>query len=285
MALKLRILYRGPLSSCNYDCHYCPFAKRHETAAELRRDRESLARFVDWIQNERDCEFSILFTPWGEGLTRSWYREAIAKLSHLPNVVKVAIQTNIASDLSWLHDAQRDKVALWCTYHPSQTTVHAFLLQCTQLELLGVKFSVGMVGLHESFDAIEAMRRALPAHVYLWINAFKDVPNYYTADEIENLERVDSLFRINLTEHESLGAECVAGEKTVTVDGHGEMRRCHFVRDTIGNIYQANWREALRPRTCPNATCGCYIGYMSLPRLEHEQIFGAGLLERIPADL
>ena len=35
----LRILYRGPLSSCNYGCPYCPFAKHHETAAELKVDR------------------------------------------------------------------------------------------------------------------------------------------------------------------------------------------------------------------------------------------------------
>jgi hypothetical protein len=46
VALSLSILYRGPLSSCNYACGYCPFAKRRETAAELARDREALARFV-----------------------------------------------------------------------------------------------------------------------------------------------------------------------------------------------------------------------------------------------
>jgi biotin synthase-like enzyme len=39
--MALSVLYRGPLSSCNYDCHYCPFAKHHETSAELRRDREA----------------------------------------------------------------------------------------------------------------------------------------------------------------------------------------------------------------------------------------------------
>src|SRR4051812_7290966 len=70
MALKLRILYRGPLSSCNYDCRYCPFAKRHETAAELGRDRGALQRFVAWLSQQFDVRFSILFTPWGEALTR-----------------------------------------------------------------------------------------------------------------------------------------------------------------------------------------------------------------------
>ena len=49
MALTLSILYRGPLSSCNYGCDYCPFAKHHETAAELARDRRALERFIDWV--------------------------------------------------------------------------------------------------------------------------------------------------------------------------------------------------------------------------------------------
>jgi hypothetical protein len=47
MALNLSILYRGPLSSCNYACAYCPFAKRRESSAELTRDRAALARFLD----------------------------------------------------------------------------------------------------------------------------------------------------------------------------------------------------------------------------------------------
>ena len=48
MALNLSILYRGPLSSCNYGCAYCPFAKHAETAAELDADRRALERFTDW---------------------------------------------------------------------------------------------------------------------------------------------------------------------------------------------------------------------------------------------
>ena len=39
---------------------------------------------------------------------------------------------------------------------------------------------------------------------------------------------------------------------------------------------------ALRERPCPNATCGCYIGYVHMPDLGQAQIFGDRLLERIP---
>ena len=48
--MNLSILYRGPLSSCNYACAYCPFAKRTETAAELAHDRDlpGAVRRVGW---------------------------------------------------------------------------------------------------------------------------------------------------------------------------------------------------------------------------------------------
>jgi sulfatase maturation enzyme AslB (radical SAM superfamily) len=48
LRMDLSILYRGPLSSCNYGCEYCPFAKREESYAQLETDRVALLRFVAW---------------------------------------------------------------------------------------------------------------------------------------------------------------------------------------------------------------------------------------------
>lgn len=283
MALDLRILYRGPLSSCNYDCHYCPFAKCHESAAELRRDREALERFARWVQEQTDCRLSVLFTPWGEALTRPWYRDAITQLGHLPHVAKVAIQTNLSCPTDWLDQVNRDTTALWCTWHPSQVSRQQFLAQCGQLARRGIRFSVGMVGLHEAFDEIDALRADLPRDVYLWINAYKDQPNYYSPEQVERLERVDPLFRINNARHPSRNEACTAGETAVSIDGDGNLRRCHFVGHVVGNIYEPNWQASLARRPCPNETCGCYIGYMFMPRMQHDLMFGDGLLERIPA--
>ena len=44
-----------------------------------------------------------------------------------------------------------------------------------------MRFSVGVVGLKEHFGEIEALRRELPPDVYLWVNAYKREPDYYTA--------------------------------------------------------------------------------------------------------
>jgi hypothetical protein len=69
----------------------------------------------------------------------------------------------------------------------------------------------------------------------------------------------------------------------VTVDSHGDVRRCHFVDRVIGNLYDPDFADVLRPSQCPNSTCGCHIGYVHLEHLKLDDVFGQGLLERIPA--
>ncbi len=281
--MNLSILYRGPLSSCNYDCGYCPFAKRQESHAELRNDHRALERFVDWAGSHPEIDLGVLFTPWGEALIRAWYQDALVRLTNLPHVRKAAIQTNLSCKLDWVEACDKSKLALWTTYHPGEVERQNFLAKCHELERRGVRFSVGVVGLHEHRAEIESLRRELPSHVYLWINAAKDRPDQYDADDAERFTAIDPLFPINNTRHASLGRPCNAGHTAISVDGDGVMRRCHFIKEPIGNLYAADFAESLKPRSCVNATCGCHIGYVHLPHLELAQVFGDGLLERVPA--
>ena len=78
-----RILYRGSLSSCNYSCSYCPFAKTSNTREELRHDAQEVERFVEWVEST-ERPIGILFTPWGEAIVHSHYRQAMIRLSHVP---------------------------------------------------------------------------------------------------------------------------------------------------------------------------------------------------------
>src|SRR5262249_54726667 len=100
--MQLSILYRGPLSSCNYACSYCPFAKHAENGEELAHDRHALERFVAWVADHSMHEIGILFTPWGEALVRPWYQEALQRLTNLGHVYKAAIQTNLSCRLDWI---------------------------------------------------------------------------------------------------------------------------------------------------------------------------------------
>src|SRR6266498_2360289 len=128
MPVSWSILYRGPLSSCNYDCGYCPFAKTRNSRAELRDDESRLRRFEEWVATRVE-EIGVLFTPWGEALVHRYYQDALCQMSHRINVRRVAIQTNLSCGLDWLPHAHPRKLALWCTFHPTQTTVERFLGQ------------------------------------------------------------------------------------------------------------------------------------------------------------
>lgn len=276
------ILYRGPLSSCNYSCSYCPFAKHKENQDSLNHDKATLSRFVNWVAKQTDDRISILFTPWGEALIRRWYQQAIIELSLMAQVDKVAIQTNLSCHLDWVEDCQKNKVALWTTFHPTQVKRERFLAQCYELEQRNLRYSVGIVGLKEFQNEIAFLRRALKPQVYLWINAYKEIPHYYTLVELDYFNSIDPLFHYNIIQIESKGRYCHAGQTVVAIDGEGNIRRCFFIKQSLGNIYQGDLKKVLKPRTCPNQYCDCHIGYVHLNDLELDEIFGEGILERIP---
>ena len=338
--MRLSILYRGPLASCNYACWYCPFAKKTATPDERAADREALECFVAWVAGRQErfhlrpwwftishkpgrstkppiprphpplCrgrggkvasvapsrelggglgresgvdQLSIFFTPWGEALIWPRYQQAIARLSHMPHVDRVVIQTNLSCPLDWVADCNPRSLALWATYHPSEVARGDFLSKVDELDRRGIRFSVGMVGMREHIAEIEAMRAALPSHLYLWVNAYKHGEHYYTPEHLQRLAAVDPLFPINNQRHPSLGRSCRCGHTVIAVDGAGTIRRCHFIREPLGNLYEPDFERVLERRPCTNETCGCYIGYVHMEVLGLYEVFGAGVLERIPA--
>lgn len=279
--MDLTVLYRGPLASCDYDCPYCPFAKRRDSGEQLRADRAALARFTEWVGAYERGRLSVLFTPWGEGLVRSWYRRALVELSRLPHVERVAIQTNLSCRTDWLAEADPDTVALWCTYHPGQTPYERFLGKCRELSARGVRFSVGIVGLAEHLEDARRLRAQLPERVYLWVNAAEG--HTYSDEEADRWTALDPLFPYSRHPHRSAGLPCRTGESVVSVDGDGTVRRCHFVPAELGNLYDGSYRAALAPRPCPLTLCDCHIGYVHLETLPLYDVFAGGVLERIPA--
>lgn len=280
----LTILYRGPLASCDYDCPYCPFAKRRDTPEQLRADRAALDRFAGWVAERAEhspgTRISVLFTPWGEGLVRSWYRAAITRLSHLAHVERVAIQTNLSGRTDWLAACDRSTVALWATYHPGQVPYPRFVDKCRRLRAMGVRFSVGVVGLPDHLAAARRLRADLDDGVYLWVNAAEG--HSYTDAEAARWQEIDPHFHYSRYPHASRGLACRTGDTVVSVDGEGTVRRCHFVPAELGNLYDGSFAARLRPRPCPAARCDCHIGYVHLEPLGLYEVFRGGVLERIP---
>lgn len=281
--MSLSILYRGSLSSCNYGCEYCPFAKHTETRAEHEADQVDLQRFIGRVAELDSMLISVFFTPWGEALIHPRYQIAMSDLSNMSHVEKVAIQTNLSCKLSWLGACNLDKIGIWATFHPSEISLLDFVRKCRELDSFGVQYSVGIVGIKENFDHIREMRKSLPHSVYLWVNAYKREKDYYSKEDVSFLQSIDHLFHFNNQYHASLGRLCNAGDTVVSIDGSGNIKRCHFIPDVIANFYDESFPDALGPKPCTNSVCGCHIGYVHLSDTGFYDIYKGGILERVPA--
>lgn len=274
----LTVMYRGPLTSCNYACGYCPFAKWTESAARLQKDRDSLAAFVSWLRSQSQFRWNILFTPWGEALVRRWYRQAMCELSHCEHVSIVSAQTNLSCGLDWLAECCPDRTALWATFHPTECELDRFVQKVRRIHELSIQISVGAVGVVEHLPVLEELRQQLPPEVEVWINAQQPRSRPYRPDEVARFIQLDEQFPLTLKRHRSYGLPCRTGETTFTVDGQGHIRRCHFVDEILGTIHSADWSNALRSRTCPRRFCGCYLGISQL----HSPTVEPFLVARVP---
>ena len=155
---------------------------------------------------------SVLFTPWGEGLTRSLVPATRwSTLSPPAARRRVAIQTNLAAGSDWLAEADPDALALWATYHPGQVAGERFLASCRDLVARGVPLLASASSACPSTSPRRAALRAdLPAEVYLWVNAAEG--HRYTDRRGGRWTAIDPLFGYSARPHAVAGRPCRAGE-------------------------------------------------------------------------
>jgi hypothetical protein len=279
----LGLLWRGPLKSCNYACPTCPFAKRHPTPKALARDRRALSAFVGFVATARAWSLEILLVPYGEALVWPWYQEALVRLSHLPHVRRVAIQTNGSAPADFIAHANRERLALCIAWHPTEIPRPAFVDQVRSLHAAGVRLSVGAVAIPAHLDEVEALRHELPAALPMWLNAEKP-PRRHHAAVMARFAAIDPFFPLDARPPPSRGRPCATGESALFVDGAGTIRRCPLVAASLGNLYTDELSALLTARPCPRARCDCYIGYAHRPELGLREVFGEDLLCRIRMD-
>jgi MoaA/NifB/PqqE/SkfB family radical SAM enzyme len=274
----IQILYRGPLESCNYGCTYCPFAKRKESVESSRNDRLALVRLVHWATSQ-DRPLEILFTPWGEALHHRRYQNAMAELVRHEHIRFVGIQTNLSTNLStnsnWLAsipETDRSKIGLWASWHPTETTLTAFADRVKHAGQSGVQMSVGMVATREHLSLVpefaDLLKNEWP-RVHIWLNAYKPAFRtpvaYYDEEDLLFLRSIDPWFDHDVNGFRTQGLLCETGATSVAVDGNGNVTRCNFVHQTIGNIYAEPLDSILTsPRLCSRSFCGCFQGYVHL---------------------
>ncbi len=200
----------------------------------------------------------------------------------------MTVQTNLSFDLaSFLDEIDHRKLSLWTTYHPTEVEPAERERLPEKWALLlarGVPFSVGLVGTRENLAQLPWLRRRLDGRVYLWVNAYKREPDYYTPEELAAIRGVDPYFDLNNQHFPSRGRPCSAGQLAVYLDDEGDLRRCFFVGAVLGNLFRDGWSRLASPEPCPIATCHCYVGHMHVVELGFRGVYGEHLAARIPRE-
>lgn len=230
------------MKSCNYRCPYCPFGKFKETGKQVEKDKELLDRFYQWIKNQTN-EISLFITPYGEVLGKEYYWEYFAEFSKLKNVTKIGCQTNNSFSVDkavGIFDEKkgnREKLRLWCTYHPDMVTEEKFLENCRKLDREKIIYSVGIVACDGVTDKIVSIREKLPSSVYVWLNAIEGTSYQYTENELEQLQKIDPYFQNECMRIKADIKKCIAGKEAVFIEANGDYYACHISKRKIGNIY------------------------------------------------
>lgn len=247
--------YRGYLTSCNYSCEYCPFSKRKMTAEQEKKDREALEKFLCQMETETE-EHALQIVPYGEALVHPYYWEAMAKFSRIKTEVYTGCQTNLSFPVEKMISVyescggEKQKLRLWCTFHPSMTSVDAFVRQCRKLGQAGISYCVGVVGDPDILSVIEKLREELPEEVYVWINRMEGRRKRYTEKEIQKFQRIDPYFRLELQHLRADSSKC---RKSVFQEAGGSRYFC--------NLHAAQAGADADHHSCNRKECSCYLAY------------------------
>lgn len=274
----VRLLYRGFVKSCNYACSYCPFAHSADSALEIADDKKALKSFCLFVKESRpDERFEIMFVPAGEIGILEYYRQAIAELCQMQNVTKVVFQTNLSYKLDWLEKCN-SKLAVWASFHPSETSKERFVDQCAKLEKKGIRYSAGGVAIKENIAELLFIQKQIKS--YFWLNAYRHKNDYYSKADITAFAEIDSLFPFTAGRHQCKGKWCECGSEAFFISNGGVVKKCNFTDDVLGHINDTGFEFPSQKVICSQEECNCYLGFSNFES-NISVHFGSSKLERI----
>ena len=213
--LNLSILYRGPLSSCNYGCGYCPFAKRARDGrrAGPRSRRRWSASSAGSTARPADDRIGDPVHALGRGADPPLVSGGAGPAE--PLAARRAgrrSRPTCRAALDWVGAVRQAQAGALGDVPSRRRSPRPLPGKCRRAGSARRALSAS------ASSACGALRRRsrrcaanCPQHVYLWINAYKARPDYYRPGEAEWLTAIDPLFPLNNRRHPSLGRPCRAG--------------------------------------------------------------------------
>lgn len=245
------------------------------TERQKRQDKEALREFIAQMKQER-TKHAVQIVPYGEALVHEYYWRALAELSRIEMEEYTGCQTNLSFPVEKMlgiyekYQGKKEKLRLWCTFHPSMTTIEKFMEQCRKLELEGITFCVGMVGDPREIPTLIELRRQLPESVYIWVNKMDGRKGNYTLEEVKIFQKIDPYFFLQM-EHRR--AELKKCRQSVFYEADGSRYFC--------NLHAAS-KGKTQENSCGRDECNCYLAYCNRTDIEALLFFEPYPAFRIP---
>lgn len=246
------------------------------TNEQREKDEKALWKFIEKVKQEKE-KHAVQIVPYGEALIHEYYWKGLAELSRIATEEYTGCQTNLSFSVEKMleiyekYQGKKEKLRLWCTFHPSMTTVEKFVEQCEKVERAGVSFCVGMVGDPKESSALLQLRKSLPDSVYVWVNKLEGQRQTYTKEERKLFQEVDPYFSLQL-EHR-----------------RAELQKCRqsFFYEADGSRYFCNLHAAAKgsrsgEKGCGRSECNCYLAYSNRTDIEELLFFEPYPAFRIP---
>ena len=266
--LNLRSSIAGRCRAATTTARYCPFAKQHETRGRAARRPRGARRASSAGSAQRpDGTLSVLFTPWGEALIRRWYQQALvaaeppAARRQGRDPDEPVLPARLGRDCD--RRQARPVVHLSSRADDRGQRSSANAASWTQR---GVRFSVGVVGLHEHIDEIEALRAELPTRRLPVDQRLQGRARLLPPQQSgRGWQRVDPLFPDQ--QYTARFAEPSLPRRARRGLGgrrRHNLRRCHFVdadrqplRGGLADGARPAHPARTRPAAATSATCCC----------------------------
>lgn len=246
------------------------------TERQKDRDREALWNFIAQMKKENN-KHAVQIVPYGEALVHTYYWHAMAELSQIELLEYIGCQTNFSFPVEKMlgiyeeYHGKKEKLRLWCTFHPSMTTIERFVEQCRKLELAGIAFSVGMVGNPKEIPTLLELRKQTPDSIYVWVNKMDGRKESYTAEELEIFEKIDPYFSLQMEHRKADLQKC---RQSVFYEADGSKYFC--------NLHAASKGKAVG-NGCGRRECNCYLAYSNRTDMEELLFFQPYPAFRIPS--
>ena len=280
--------FSGEHCACNYKCPYC------YVPSDVNVGEHFVGTIERWHEAFKDAfgnQHLTFYLSFGEPMIQKHFYDVIDMVESEPNW-EVIMTTNLSRPLERLVNrplAEEGRLNINASFHPTETTIDAFLQQLLFLREHGIECPIVFVMYPPLMKDFPGYFREFNKHHFLFhIRRFratyqeKSYPEAYTEEERQFIARyMDSAsIKYMLSNVQMEGKLSYAGMFYMLVTNQGDIALCPDYHNDYqrGNILEGYINLDLEPHPLPQIKDGTADGVASLVELNYHELEGNHIL-------